>query len=129
MNDFEVAIAVAAKGAAVVRRCFGTTLDRLDKGAGDFATNAVVRNNLTWSWRSNISNKISQSAQILAQLYCAPVQGNFWECADVAQRAPLHLSVASNVNEIVEDVFNPANRLQKRVQPELLTPPTKQTLD
>ena len=42
MNDFEVAIAVAAEGAAVVRRCFGTTLDRLDKGAGDFATNADI---------------------------------------------------------------------------------------
>jgi myo-inositol-1(or 4)-monophosphatase len=42
MNDVEVAITVAAAGAAVVRRCFGTTLQRLDKGAGDFATNADI---------------------------------------------------------------------------------------
>lgn len=42
MNDFDVAIAVADEGAAVVRRCFGTTLQRLDKGAGDFATNADI---------------------------------------------------------------------------------------
>ena len=42
MNDFDVAIAVAEEGAAVVRRCFGTTLQRLDKGAGDFATNADI---------------------------------------------------------------------------------------
>jgi myo-inositol-1(or 4)-monophosphatase len=42
MKDFEVAIAVADAGAAVVRRRFGTALQRLDKGAGDFATNADV---------------------------------------------------------------------------------------
>ena len=42
MNDFDLAIAVANEGAAVVRRCFGTTLQRLDKGAGDFATNADI---------------------------------------------------------------------------------------
>ena len=40
MNDLEVAIAIAEEGAAVVRRRFGTTLQRLDKGMGDFATNA-----------------------------------------------------------------------------------------
>jgi len=42
MNDLELAIAVAEDGAAVVRRCFGTPLRRLDKGGGDFATNADV---------------------------------------------------------------------------------------
>ena len=42
MDDVDVAIAVAGTGAAVVRRCFGTTLQRLDKGAGDFATNADI---------------------------------------------------------------------------------------
>ena len=42
MHDVDVAIAVAGAGAAVVRRCFGTTLQRLDKGAGDFATNADI---------------------------------------------------------------------------------------
>jgi len=42
MHDWDVAIAVAAAGAAVVRQCFGTTLQRLDKGAGDFATHAVI---------------------------------------------------------------------------------------
>ena len=42
MTDLEVAIAVAEAGAKVVRRCFRTTLQRLDKGAGDFATNADV---------------------------------------------------------------------------------------
>lgn len=42
MNDFDVAIAVAEEGAAIVRRCFGTTLRRLDKGAGDFATNVDI---------------------------------------------------------------------------------------
>jgi myo-inositol-1(or 4)-monophosphatase len=42
MNDVDVAIAVAREGAAVVRRRFGTTLQRLDKGAGDFATDADV---------------------------------------------------------------------------------------
>ena len=42
LNDPEVAIAVAEEGAAVVRHGFGTTLQRLDKGAGDFATNADI---------------------------------------------------------------------------------------
>jgi myo-inositol-1(or 4)-monophosphatase len=42
MEDIELAIAVAAEGAEVVRRRFGTTLERLDKGAGDFATNADI---------------------------------------------------------------------------------------
>jgi myo-inositol-1(or 4)-monophosphatase len=42
MNDLQVAIAVAEEGATVVRQRFGTTLQRLDKGAGDFATNADV---------------------------------------------------------------------------------------
>ena len=42
MNDVEVAIEVAKVGSAVVRRRFGTTLQRLDKGGGDFATNADV---------------------------------------------------------------------------------------
>ena len=42
MHDCDVAIAVADAGAAVVRRCFGTTLQRLDKGAGDFATHADI---------------------------------------------------------------------------------------
>jgi myo-inositol-1(or 4)-monophosphatase len=42
MNDVDVAIAVAEASAAVVRRCFGTALERLDKGGGDFATNADV---------------------------------------------------------------------------------------
>jgi len=42
MTDAELAIAVAEEGAAVVHRCFGSTLQRLDKGGGDFATNADV---------------------------------------------------------------------------------------
>jgi myo-inositol-1(or 4)-monophosphatase len=42
MNDLDVAIAVVEEGAAVVRRRFGTTLQRLDKGAGDFATSADI---------------------------------------------------------------------------------------
>src|SRR5262245_14942395 len=42
MNDVDVAIAVASAGAAVVRQRFGTNLQRLDKGSGDFATNADV---------------------------------------------------------------------------------------
>ncbi len=42
MNDCDIAIAVAEAGAAVVRRYFGTTLQRLEKGAGDFATNADI---------------------------------------------------------------------------------------
>lgn len=42
MDDCDVAIAVVEEGAAVVRRRFGTALERFDKGAGDFATNADV---------------------------------------------------------------------------------------
>lgn len=42
MNDCDVAIAVADAGAVVVRRCFGTLLQRRDKGAGDFATDADI---------------------------------------------------------------------------------------
>jgi len=42
MTDVEVAIAVVEAGADVVRRCFGTVLQRSDKGGGDFATNADV---------------------------------------------------------------------------------------
>jgi myo-inositol-1(or 4)-monophosphatase len=42
MNDAEVAIAVVSEGAAVVRRRFGTELERIDKGGGDFATDADV---------------------------------------------------------------------------------------
>lgn len=42
MRDADLAIAVAEQGAAVVRRRFGTALQRLDKGAGDFATNADI---------------------------------------------------------------------------------------
>jgi myo-inositol-1(or 4)-monophosphatase len=41
MHDCDVAMAVAEAGAAVVQRYFGTTLQRLEKGAGgDFATQA-----------------------------------------------------------------------------------------
>jgi len=42
MNDVELAITLAALGASVVRECFGSKLQRYDKGAGDFATNADV---------------------------------------------------------------------------------------
>jgi myo-inositol-1(or 4)-monophosphatase len=42
MNDVDLAIAVAEEGAAVVRRRFGTTLQRIDKDGGDFATNADI---------------------------------------------------------------------------------------
>ena len=42
MHDFDVAIVVADAGAAVVRRCFGMPLRRLEKGAGDFATHADI---------------------------------------------------------------------------------------
>lgn len=42
MNDVDVAIATAEAGAAVVRQYFGTTLRRLDKGGGDFATHADI---------------------------------------------------------------------------------------
>lgn len=40
MDDVAVAIEAALAGAAVVRRRFGTTLRRVSKGAGDFATEA-----------------------------------------------------------------------------------------
>jgi myo-inositol-1(or 4)-monophosphatase len=40
--DTELAAAAAAAGAEVVRAMFGTRLDRIDKGAGDFATAADV---------------------------------------------------------------------------------------
>jgi myo-inositol-1(or 4)-monophosphatase len=40
MNDPELAITVVGAGAEVVRRLFGTPLERFDKGAGDFATTA-----------------------------------------------------------------------------------------
>ncbi len=42
MHDCDVAMAVAEADAAVVRRCFGTTLQRLEKSAGDFTTHADV---------------------------------------------------------------------------------------
>lgn len=42
MNDLDLAIAIAEAGASVVRRRFGSRLQRLDKGAGDFATNADI---------------------------------------------------------------------------------------
>ncbi len=42
MNDLDLAIAVAEKGASVVRRRFGTKLQHFDKGAGDFATNVDI---------------------------------------------------------------------------------------
>jgi myo-inositol-1(or 4)-monophosphatase len=42
MTDIEIAIAVAEAGAEVVCRRFGAALERFDKGAGDFATNADV---------------------------------------------------------------------------------------
>jgi myo-inositol-1(or 4)-monophosphatase len=42
MNDCDVAIAVAEAGAAVVYRRFGTMLQRLEKGPGDFATHADI---------------------------------------------------------------------------------------
>ena len=40
LTDAELAIAAAEAGAAAVRARFGTALDRIDKGAGDFATAA-----------------------------------------------------------------------------------------
>lgn len=40
MNDTELAIAVVREGAEIVRGRFGTSLERIDKGAGDFATSA-----------------------------------------------------------------------------------------
>jgi myo-inositol-1(or 4)-monophosphatase len=42
MTDADLAIAIAAAGAAVVHRRFGTALHRLDKGGGDFATDADI---------------------------------------------------------------------------------------
>jgi myo-inositol-1(or 4)-monophosphatase len=42
MNDIELAITLADAGAKIVRSRFGTTLQLLDKGAGDFATNADI---------------------------------------------------------------------------------------
>lgn len=41
-DDAEVAVAAAKAGAAVVREFYGRRLDRIDKGAGDFATAADV---------------------------------------------------------------------------------------
>ncbi len=40
MNDAELAIKLVGTGAEVVRRLYGASLDRVDKGAGDFATTA-----------------------------------------------------------------------------------------
>lgn len=40
MKDVDVAIAAVEAGAAVVLRWFGAALERVDKGAGDFATTA-----------------------------------------------------------------------------------------
>jgi myo-inositol-1(or 4)-monophosphatase len=40
--DVDVALAVAEVGAAVVRQRFGSALQRLEKGGGDFATSADV---------------------------------------------------------------------------------------
>jgi myo-inositol-1(or 4)-monophosphatase len=42
LDDSAVAIAAARAGAEVVRDMFGGRLDRIDKGAGDFATSADV---------------------------------------------------------------------------------------
>lgn len=42
MNDIELAITLANTGAKIVHSRFGTTLQRLDKGGGDFATNADI---------------------------------------------------------------------------------------
>jgi myo-inositol-1(or 4)-monophosphatase len=41
-RDVDVALAAVEAGAAVVRRCFGSALQRLEKGGGDFATSADV---------------------------------------------------------------------------------------
>src|SRR6187399_2083131 len=40
LTDSAVAVAAVQAGAAVVRARFGTALERLDKGGGDFATGA-----------------------------------------------------------------------------------------
>lgn len=42
MNDGDVALAAARAGAAVVRRRFGTAMDRIQKGPTDFATDVDV---------------------------------------------------------------------------------------
>jgi myo-inositol-1(or 4)-monophosphatase len=42
MTDVELAIALAETGAEIVRMQFGTQLQRIEKSAGDFATNADV---------------------------------------------------------------------------------------
>jgi len=42
VTDVELAIAAAEIGAEIVRRRFGTSLQRIDKGAGDFATSADI---------------------------------------------------------------------------------------
>ena len=42
MTDVEVAIAAVEAAAAVVRHSFGRALERIDKGAGDFATSADI---------------------------------------------------------------------------------------
>lgn len=42
MTDGDVAIEMVTRAAAVVRARFGTTLQRLEKGADDFATNADI---------------------------------------------------------------------------------------
>jgi myo-inositol-1(or 4)-monophosphatase len=39
VEDLDLAIAAAGEGAEIVRRRFGMTLQRLDKGMGDFTTN------------------------------------------------------------------------------------------
>jgi myo-inositol-1(or 4)-monophosphatase len=43
MTDADAAIAAVQAGAAIVRRLFGRSLERIDKGAGDFATTADVQ--------------------------------------------------------------------------------------
>jgi len=42
MTDADVAMELVAAGAAIVRRSYGTDLDRFSKGGGDFATSADV---------------------------------------------------------------------------------------
>jgi myo-inositol-1(or 4)-monophosphatase len=42
MNDVDVAIAVVEEGAEILRRQFGTALERIEKGAGDFATTVDI---------------------------------------------------------------------------------------
>lgn len=42
MTDVELAIALVEAGSAVVRRSFGRSLEPVEKGAGDFATNADI---------------------------------------------------------------------------------------